>query len=248
MPTPVKPYQLRLYTRLPGETKPASPQQPLFFRGGRFRVSTIQVTEDLFDKLGIGKKFFRSGASIYLFDKQNYQEFSRLCGVEGVGGFYPLSINGDQDAVFSGQADHLSAISRTIVLPEGYDNVTLTHELLHDVYFGGGLHVSDRRRFIGEVLHWYRLSKDPNYPHHQKNNQFYTDVARLCMEKYKLEDIPISYNLGRYTEEKEFQIFASECFAYAGEALLLPQDAKFKNIPQEIRDHLRFLRLDARRA
>jgi hypothetical protein len=43
--------------------------------------------------------------------------------------------------------------------------------------------------------------------------------------------------------EYDFKVFASECFAYAGEILLFPEEASFKDVPESIIRFLKFVRV-----
>lgn len=208
-----------------------------------FSAKFIPIGRLLFERLGFNCKFFKPGVVVYLLDKASYERFSKACNIEAPDGFYPLPTNGDDKALLRGEIDFLPNCSRRIILSDDYKDVALIHELLHDIFIGGGLSPKEREEFTKNILHWFRLSIDPNMPHQHKNHSFYEEVARICMKKFRIENVNPHYCMGHDDKEPDFKVFAAECFAYAGEFMLHPQGAQFSEIPKEIQDQLMFLRL-----
>lgn len=239
------PRAINLHLAQPAE---AAVKQTLPFRGQRFTIRALALERQLFCALGFNPKYFKPGAHICLMDKENYARFAEACGIEMPGGIYPLAKNGYQEAVLKEELPYLPGHSRVIVLPEDHTPTTLIHEILHDIFIGGGLTPKERTEFSRELLHWYRLSIDPKMPHQHKNRPFYEAVAEFCKDRYDLKDLSPLYCGKRHWQERDFKVFASECFAYAGEAMLLPEEASFQEIPKPIVSFLRFLRIFNREA
>jgi len=240
-PTSLRQSQTRAIKHLQGQ-----PGKPFPFRinEDRFVARRVFVAEALVKQLRINPELVRPFLKVLFLDSKSY---ARFCQVMNYGkpaaGFYPLGKNGDHEALLRGEIPYLPDRSRVIVLPEDFQAVDLAHELLHDIYSGGGLSVEDRVKFTNEILRWYRLSIDPEMPHQHKNRPFYEDVAEMCMGRYSLQHISPWYGLGRHEQERGFQIFAAECLAHTGEAVLFPDKACVNKVPQYIIDYLRHKRL-----
>lgn len=231
---------------------PRTPRSPLTFSGGArtFKCRGQQIsyhssplTRQHFVDLGFNSSHFREGAHILLLDHTNYDRFSLALGMTAKGGIYPLSQRGDLEAVLNDQALLLADRSRIIVLPEEHKKIALAHEVLHDCFVGGGITPQERYGFTKELAFWYRLSLDPAKPHEHNNLVFYQQVAEACKEQYQLSSIAPEHYRGRPWLEKGFKIFASECFAYAGEYLLFPEQASFPDVPEPICQFIKFLRV-----
>lgn len=218
-------------------------QQMLKFRGQQFRIQIVNLSQKLFTSLGFDLRRFAPGATLVTMGASEYKRFESACGFEDSAGIYPLAINGDQAAVHRGEIPVLPNRSRNIILPDNYKPITLAHELLHDIFIGGGIEVSDRVEFSKNVLYWYRLSVDPNMPHQHNNREFFEKVAQVCAEKYNIDGIDPRYNFKAHDREEAFQIFAGECFAYAGEFLLHPNESMLDFVPESIVRFFRFIRL-----
>ena len=233
--------------RVPGqhlaELAKAAPTHTATFRGQKLSAKVIPLTLQLFCELGFNPRLFCEGAKILLMDKENYERFGQACGIECAGGFYPWAANGDVESVIRDEVPFLPNRSRVIVLPEDYQPTALVHEVMHDIFIGGGLELRDRQHFTKELLHWYRLTLDPKMPHQHKNRPFYEKVAAACARKYNLKMVTPLYCETPHWQEYDFRIFASECFAYAGEILLFPEEASFKDVPESIISFLKFVRV-----
>jgi hypothetical protein len=215
----------------------------LNFRGQTLSGKVIPLTLQLFCKLGFNPRLFSEGAKIFLLDKENYEHFGQACGIECAGGFYPLAANGDVEAVIRDEIPFLPNRSRVIVLAEDHPPTALAHEILHDIFVGGGLELRDRQHFTRELLYWYRLSLDPKMPHQHKNRPFYEKIAKACARKYNLQEVSPLYCGTPHWQEYDFRVFASECFAYAGEYLLFSEKASFTDVPDSIIRFLKFVRV-----
>ncbi len=216
----------------------------LKFCGRPFRIKPMPVTLDLFTSLGFSPRRFAAGAMIIAMEPAEYKKFSEACGLEQAAAIYPLGMSGDFEAVQQGETEYLHQRSRNIVVPADHETVTLAHELLHDIFIGGGIEARDRKEFIKNVLFWYRLAMDPKLPRHHVNRPFFEQVAAICAEKYDIKEIDTRYNFKAHDREANFKVFAGECFAYAGEFLLYPKGSRFDRVPQDIVDFMRqWLRL-----
>ena len=187
------------------------------FQGNIFRVRALELSRERFRSFGLDQRYYKPGVKIYLLTQTEYERFSNICGVSEVDGFYSKG---------------------RIVLPEEYQESTLVHEVLHDVY--ANLPVESRAEFARNILFWYRLSIDPNYPQHHRNRSFYEKMAGDCKEKYDIEKIRPFYAFQRELNDPAFYIFAGECFAYAGERVLFQQEKVLGHVPHEIYHFLRF--------
>jgi len=208
-----------------------------------FVGALVRVTKGDYQRLGISPQFFKRGALFFLLEKASE---GRLSAVRKRGypqGFYPMSENGDLNAFLQGRIAYLPERSRVIALPKGFNPSTVFHEILHDIFAGGGLSVSERQEFVRNVLNRLRDSGNPDMPDSHKNAPFFAKVAEICSEKYDIGAISPLYNVGRPWEDPDFMIFAGECFAYAGEFMLHPQAVPFDAIPKEMESELRFMRI-----
>jgi hypothetical protein len=208
-----------------------------------FQYKPVSLSGELFSSLGFNPRLFREGAHILLMSREDFLRFGEACGTDAEGGIYPLAMNGDAEAVLKEEIPFLPDRSRNIVLPDDHLPLTLVHEIMHDIFIGGGLTAQERQDFTKELLYWRRLSLDPKMPHQHKNQAFYQTVAEVCMKRYDLKTVTPKYYQSRHYLERDFKVFAGECFAYAGEFLLFPNNASFRNVPDSIIRHLKFIRV-----
>lgn len=227
---------------------PIAIQHVLRYRGQQFKVQPVRVSLDLFTTLGFNPRHFVEGATILAMEPPEYRRFCEASGLVKAAGIYPLSMNGDMEAVQRGDIPYLPARSRNLVLPTDHETITLAHEMLHDIFVGGGLSPAERQKFTSEVLHGYRLSVDPNMPHQHKNQAFFQKVARACAERYSLETVEPRYNLGRPERDPGFRLFVGECFAYVGEFMMHPRESQIDSIPDILLRHFKFIRIFDRNA
>ncbi|MDD5382549.1 MAG: hypothetical protein PHH60_02725 [Candidatus Margulisbacteria bacterium] len=220
----------------------SAPTADIKFRGQLFSFRVIPLTLELFRELGFNPSHFRAGANILLLDRENFRRFAAACGTTAEGGIYPLASNGDNEAAICGEIPYLPDRSRNIILPEDHSPISLAHEIAHDIFIGGGITEQERLDFAKNLLHWYRLSLDPNMPHQHKNHPFYQQVSQVCMQQYHLTELSPKYYGPRHWQERDFRVFASECFAYACETILFRDEAMLKDVPQPVLSHLRYLR------
>jgi len=204
------------------------------------------ITKDDFRALGISLKRFAPGLKLYVMSQEDYQQLSSSLGLEDSAAFYPLAENGDLQNVLEGKNPFLLDKSRAIAVPEdfnGKSNIVITHEILHDIFIGGGISIKEREDFVRSLISWVRHSKHPSLPHLQKNQEFYEEVGRICAQEHDISDISYFTSNRTLLFDRDFITFASECFAYAGEHLLLPAEARFSEVPRQMLSHLRNLRL-----
>lgn len=205
-------------------------------RNKMFQAKMTHLNKKDFISLGLNPKYFRPGIKIYLLDKDNFSRFCQVCGTDlEVGGFYPLSKRNEEKRVALGELDYLSDDSRTMVLPENsISNQTLVHEVLHDIFIGGGIKKSERDIFVRNLFIW--IFHAQNDPQRTDELNFYNKVAESCKTKLRLK--VNGENIKELIEgaklDHKSMTFIGECFAYAGEIYLgytkewkLPREIKY---------------------
>lgn len=213
------------------------------FKGQRLPCRVIPLSEQIFYGLGYHPDRFRAGASIGLMERSVFRSFARACGSDAEGGIYPLSANGDNEALQMGGLPYLPGPSRNIVLPLDFFHISLEHEIAHDIFVGGGITAADRQAFFRETLAWYRNAHDPGLPHLQQNRPFYERVAKETRGPFDLAALSVQYSGRRHWLESGFRVFAAECFAYACEAILNPESEMADLLPVQVFSAIRALRI-----
>jgi hypothetical protein len=206
--------------------------------GDNFTAQKVFVSKGLFRKLGINPRYFRSFLKIYLLDKENYARFCRVSGISPkTEGFYPLARNGQLEDVLLGKKSSLRVPDRVIVFPEGSENKrALAHEILHDIFLGGGLAAETRAAFTKHLFIWaHKALTDPS---RAAEARFYTEIAKRCTEKLNInlpgKDVVKIFEGAKL--DRSSRLFVGECFAYAGEIFLgYTQEAELGKLPREIR-------------
>lgn len=215
--------------------KPAAAQFTL--RGEQFQARSADVVSKQLRKLGINPALFRDGLKIYYLDKGDYARFCRTTGLAGeIDGFYPLSKGQAVRKVALGELERLPDDSRVMVLPEGTKwQRTVAHEVLHDIYLGGGISRSVRDSFARNLFIWaYKAQTDPRKAEEFK---FYRAILDRCNRKFNLhltgDDIKKIWEGAKLDEATHTYI--GECFAYAGELFLgFSKEEELGRLPQEI--------------
>jgi hypothetical protein len=225
------------------EQAKTTPESSFRFRGAQYPCRELPINLSRFTALGYHPHRFQAGALIGLMSREHFQAFTRACGTDAEGGLYPLSANGDNQAVLTGELAYLPVASRNIILPFDFSQVSLAHELAHDICIGRGITADNRSAFFRGVLHWYRNSHDSNFPHLQPDRSFYAKVASLTGCGFNLAAISKQYCGPDHSLEPAFRIFAGECFAYACEAVLNPSKEMASLLPKQVFNALRSLRI-----
>ncbi len=213
------------------------------FRGTDYPARALPVSRELFGGLGFRAERFREGASIGLLSRSDFQAFARACGTDAEGGIYPLSANGQNEAVLRDELEYLPPGSRNLILPEEHADVSLVHELAHDVFIGGGIERRDRNEFFKNVLDWYRNAHDPLRIHLHKNQAYYARIAEMTKGTFDLSALSLKYFGPRHWLERDFRVFAAECFAYGCEAVRFPAGEFASLLPDQILSAVRNLRI-----
>jgi hypothetical protein len=216
----------------------------------RIAYEAVPLSVEHYTALGFNARHFRPGAQVILMKQEVFSRFSAACGASSAVGLYPLcpkekdGKENDLEAVLNGKLPVLPDRSRTIALPEDHSRLALVHEVLHDIFIGGGLPPEQRLEFTRQLSFWYKITlAKNNLPHQYKNRAFFEQVAEDCKQQYDLAEVPAEYYRGRPWRERDFKIFAGECFAYAGESMLLPEKAKFRQVPEPLVSFLKFVRV-----
>jgi hypothetical protein len=219
------------------------PKQTASFtvRGSPFNASALELGAGHITKLGIKKSIYVDGLKLYVLSKP---DFARLCGIKEfsvsgkIEGMYPLSKPGEMESVYRGSRNRLPAHSRIIVVPEGHDRRALTHEAMHDVFLGC-FTKDDRDTFFKCVGAWFlRIKKEGSV----KEKDFFEEVNIRAAEEYNLKAIRPWNFANSFIENNfsdEFKLFAGECFAYAGELLVIGKDKKeyLGELPREMANY-----------
>jgi hypothetical protein len=171
------------------------------------------------------------------------RSFAQACGTDAEGGFYPLSANGTNEEVLRGERDYLPAGSRNMILPVDFSQISLEHEVAHDLFISGGITVGDRLDFIKNILASYRGSHDPQSPHLHKDQAFFARVAEDTKGRFDLSVLSTKYFGPSHWRERDFKVFAGECFAYACETVLHPERPMASLLPRQVFSTLRYLRI-----
>lgn len=209
------------------EKYPALKKQSFFIKGTLFLAAKSFVTKSLLASLGINPRFYKPGAKIYLLKEKSHKLLSTLCGFgRGNEGMYPLAKKGDTALVLQGKIDRLPNESRIVCLPRNHDKRALTHELLHDIFIGGGLSKIQRDSFIGNLAKWRKAAESD--PSRKAEARFYQLVARSTIK------------------ESDPAIYAGEAFVYAAEFYFgYSNEAEVGRIPREILNFFEEIRLMA---
>jgi len=190
------------------------------FRGRYFNAQQEWVKLSDFKRLGINSRLFRPGAEIRLLDQENFKALCNLIdpGIK-IQGLYPLAKNGDTSAVFEGRFDSLPAPSRVICLPKDYSPRALIHEILHDVFIGGGISREQREYFCQNLFSWIKAAL--NNPERKEVIDFYQKAANACAQPFDLSLSQVEGTLARIGQGGRLNdaemAFAGEGFVYAAE-------------------------------
>lgn len=207
-------------------------------RDNQFQARSAGVVSRQLKRLGINPALFRDGLKIYYLAKEDYARFCRATGIAGdLGGFYPLAKGQNSRRVMLGELDYLPDNSRIIVLQEGTKwQRVIAHEVLHDIYLGGGISKPARDSFAKNLFIWaYKAQTDPRKAEELK---FYLTILDRCNRKFNLNltggDIKKIWEGAQLDEATHTYI--GECFAYAGELFLgYSKERELGQLPQEIR-------------
>jgi hypothetical protein len=192
------------------------------------------ISQEIFAAYGLNLSFFRKGGWISIMPNDVYDRCAKEFQSEGSLALYPFNPSYDESdfgAILRGKKNCDSKEWRVIALPENFSATTLLHEILHDIFLGGALKAYDKEDFFSRVIVCLRkASKD------KELNAFFEAIKERFHISYAL---PKSQSNQTILNDLEFQIFANECFAYAGENLFTN---KIK-VPQELSFFFHSLRL-----
>lgn len=194
------------------------------YRGKRVNGRAIELSLHQALKLGFQTKYFRGNPTLVVVDKIAYEQ---LFGVGVLGRF-----NCGRD--FFG--------SSKIILPEGFSESELVHEILHYIFFKI-LTSPERRQLIFKVLDLYYASCDEKSPEHHKNRGFYDVIAILTLGNTEISNYDPRRHPEKGVESNELTNFVSECLSYGGQYIHTPseQARDWRSpvfIPTELRDLL----------
>ena len=209
------------------EKYPALKKQTFFFKGTLFLATKSFVTKNLLAHLGINRRYYNPGAKIYLLSTDSYKLLSTLCRFDsGNEGMYPLAKKGDPALVLQGKIDHLPNGSRVACLPRDHNKRALAHEVLHDIFIGGGLSKKNRDYFTNNLPAWRKSAESD--PRRSREADFYRLVSRSC------------------AKENDKMVFAGEAFVYAAEFYFgYSNETEVGRIPREILQFFERVRLMA---
>jgi hypothetical protein len=203
------------------------------FRGRNFTAAVIELNKQNVRVLGINPKIFEPGLRVYLLEKSEFSEFSRLANHKTAEGFYPLSSGGLEAKVIEGTLESLPQEGRVMVLPFksseplNCDRRVISHELLHDIFLGN-FKTLERDQFYKCVAAWIFKIQKSGFRAEEKD--FFKEVSARSAVPFDLAAIR-GFRVANAIKENrfsnEFKRFAGECFAYAGELMLVGDDREY---------------------
>jgi len=194
----------------------------------------FSLTREMLSAMGINPILYKPGCKIILMDEVDFRHCASKHNSDGAEALYPLILAGRKNElplVLNKEEAFLTNKTRIIALSKESPLVTLVHEAMHDVYFGGCLRLGRRNDFINEMLKLYRDTINPRRTHDKQLHNFFQEAARRCRDPKVLERIGPNYFENQPLFDPEFQALAAECFAYAYEQVIDPERALIKNVP-----------------
>ena len=111
--------------------------------------------------------------------------------------------------------------------PLNCDRRVISHELLHDIFLGN-FKTLERDQFYKCVAVW--ILKIQNSGARAEDKDFFKEISARSAVPYDL-DVIRGFNVANSIKEnkfsEKFKHFAGECFAYAGELMLLGPDREY---------------------
>jgi hypothetical protein len=195
------------------------------------------VTPNILESLGINPSLHKPGCIVILMDEANFRRCAEADNSEGAMAIYPVVLDGkinELPQVLKGERAFLSDEARIIALPKNAPWVSFAHEVMHDIYFGGGIRLGKRNDFINEIIRLYRDTINPSRILNETLHYFFQQIARRCEDSDVLSRISPNYLDKKSLANPHVQAFVAECFAYAFEIILDSGEAGIKIVPLEI--------------